>query len=268
MRRSALVLLDHPAQVANLLAATACLLARTGGGQLCALAIRTPALDRVLPTEEVLLPERIAAFADEARAHAERLCAKAREWEARAPADVAVRCESEEGEGADIVAARGGRADLIVLTRPEPHEPAAERSWRHAAIFRTGTPVLLVPPSYAGGALGGVIAVAWKNAPASERAVHAALPWLARAGSVHVLQAGHPPEMPPVLAEHGVAAALSEVPASPDAVGEALLRAAHGCGADMMVMGAFGRAPWREAVFGGVTRTLLAGADLPLFVRH
>jgi nucleotide-binding universal stress UspA family protein len=34
------------------------------------------------------------------------------------------------------------------------------------------------------------------------------------------------------------------------------------------VMGAFAHGEWREMMFGGVTRTMLAQADLPLFMRH
>jgi len=33
-------------------------------------------------------------------------------------------------------------------------------------------------------------------------------------------------------------------------------------------MGAFTHGAWRQRVFGGVTRTMLAEADLPLFMRH
>jgi nucleotide-binding universal stress UspA family protein len=34
-----------------------------------------------------------------------------------------------------------------------------------------------------------------------------------------------------------------------------------------MVMGAYGHGEWREAMLGGVTRTMLAEADLPLLMR-
>jgi len=33
-------------------------------------------------------------------------------------------------------------------------------------------------------------------------------------------------------------------------------------------MGAFAHGEWRELVFGGVTRSMLAHADLPLLLRH
>ena len=43
---------------------------------------------------------------------------------------------------------------------------------------------------------------------------------------------------------------------------------AHELGADMLVMGAYQHSPLREFLFGGVTRHMLAHADLPMLLRH
>ena len=43
---------------------------------------------------------------------------------------------------------------------------------------------------------------------------------------------------------------------------------AHELGADMLVMGAYQHSPLRELLLGGVTRYMLANADLPVLLRH
>ena len=50
--------------------------------------------------------------------------------------------------------------------------------------------------------------------------------------------------------------------------GETLLSEAHELDADLLVMGAYAHSPLREMVFGGVTRFMLAHADLPILMRH
>jgi nucleotide-binding universal stress UspA family protein len=37
-------------------------------------------------------------------------------------------------------------------------------------------------------------------------------------------------------------------------------------GADLLVMGAYGQAPMAQALFGGVTRTVLAHSDQPVLL--
>jgi nucleotide-binding universal stress UspA family protein len=71
-----------------------------------------------------------------------------------------------------------------------------------------------------------------------------------------------------MLAKHAIAAELHTVPDGDGSVGDRLLRAAHAVGADLLVMGAFAHGEWQEMMFGGVTRTMLASADLPLLMRH
>ena len=37
---------------------------------------------------------------------------------------------------------------------------------------------------------------------------------------------------------------------------------------DLLVMGAYGHSPMREAILGGATRDILAATHLPLFMAH
>ncbi len=115
---------------------------------------------------------------------------------------------------------------------------------------------------------GQVVAIAWKNDERAAKAVRASLPILRQAKQVHVLVAGGEPIVPAVLTEHGIAAAIHTVPDGPGSTGEQILAAAQRLGADMLVMGAFAHRAWTERLFGGVTRTMFADAEIPVLMQH
>ena len=161
----------------------------------------------------------------------------------------------------------GRRADAIVIARPTSQDSQHMRECMHAALFESDSPVLVIPPGFQG-TLGQVAAIAWKNDERAVKAVRACIPILRKARTVHVLRANHPADMPAVLEEHDIPAELHTVPDGEGTAAERILQAAHRIGADMLVMGAFAHGEWREMMFGGVTRTMLAEADLPLFMRH
>ena len=76
------------------------------------------------------------------------------------------------------------------------------------------------------------------------------------------------PQLPAILAEHGITAELHALPIGSGVFGAMLLDKAHELGADLLVMGAYQHSPLRELLLGGVTRHMLANADLPLLLRH
>jgi nucleotide-binding universal stress UspA family protein len=258
------VVLNHREQTAGLLEAGAFLLRVDSGGRLHALAIRVPPVATILPSEEVLTARREITLREEQQRWAADLKVAVEEWSTHG-----IRPDwiDVEGDGAAIVAQHGQRADAIVIGRPAAHETVWVHQRLHAALFDTDRPVLVVPPIFTG-RLGEVVAIAWQDDPSATKAVLAGMPILTRARSVHVLRAEGPATMPPVLTEHEIAAEFHSVPHGEGSTGERLLAAAHAVGADLLVMGAFAHAPWRELLFGGVTHTLLSAADLPLLMMH
>jgi nucleotide-binding universal stress UspA family protein len=70
------------------------------------------------------------------------------------------------------------------------------------------------------------------------------------------------------LVEHGIEAELQIIPIGEEPFGGTLLARAHAVGADMLVTGAYAHSPLRELILGGVTRYLIAHADLPVLMRH
>jgi nucleotide-binding universal stress UspA family protein len=177
------------------------------------------------------------------------------------------------GDAATLLARHGRFFDLIVLGRSdrvvhEPHSEAIEET-----LLRSGRPVLLAPTETPSG-VGNVVAVAWNGAPQGIRALTAALPFLEKANAVLLITAGdrdveditHAVDY---LAWHGVAARPQSIDSgSARHLGGILLDAAREGAADMLVMGAYSRAPWREQLFGGATRGALAQMKLPLLLMH
>jgi nucleotide-binding universal stress UspA family protein len=51
-------------------------------------------------------------------------------------------------------------------------------------------------------------------------------------------------------------------------VGERLVADAVAAGADLLVMGAYGRSRMRETIFGGATRSVLHESALPVLMAH
>jgi nucleotide-binding universal stress UspA family protein len=127
--------------------------------------------------------------------------------------------------------------------------------------------------------LGKHVIVAWNVSREAARAANDALPFLVAADRVDVMcvNASSAKEgdadLPGAdlclhLARHGVKAEAHSLAASDVDTGNLLLSRAADRGADLIVMGAYGHARWREVVLGGVTRELLGQMTVPVFMSH
>lgn len=192
------------------------------------------------------------------------------------------------GEGAPrlVVGTRGLRpalalsrhvalADLVVVAQ-ESLDDDSGRELFGQALLADRAPVLVArgDPDR----LGGSAAIAWDGSPQAGRAVRAALPLLAMASAIYVLQcvsgldprAGDPDvdALNAYLKLHGVGAGEAILVEGPDE-GAALLAAAEGKGAGLLVAGAWGHSRLRETVFGGATRSFLRRSGGPsLLLAH
>jgi nucleotide-binding universal stress UspA family protein len=174
----------------------------------------------------------------------------------------------------------GRYADLIVMGQPDPDDPAAAGEEAiGSALFGTGRPVLVVPHTGGPWHPGGRALVAWNGRREAVRAIHDALPLLAGTREVVVLTVapergeggdrGLPDaDMAAHLARHGLNVTLRSVPDAGVGVSETLLNEAADFGAGLLVMGGYGHSRLRELVFGGVTRSILAHATLPVLIAH
>jgi nucleotide-binding universal stress UspA family protein len=180
---------------------------------------------------------------------------------------------AETGDPSHLVAERARFFDLIVLGRSSRVVDEPSSNTIEAVLARSGRPVLLAP-AVPTATLGHAVAIAWNGSPQAVRAIGVSLPLLVMADSVLVITVGDDStgDIPAVLdhlAWHGIAAKHRQIPAtSSESTGILLLNAAQEAGADMLVMGGYGHQPWREALFGGVTRDILGTSLLPLLLMH
>jgi nucleotide-binding universal stress UspA family protein len=177
------------------------------------------------------------------------------------------------GREADEAAQAGRLSDLILVAEPSSEAEGASVATLEAALFETGRPVLMVPAALPE-SLGARIAIAWGDTPEAARACAAALPLLAKAEEVYLLTGGagetrpKPSLLAAYLAHHGVAAKTWAFAPGKGPLGEEILSQAAEAGADLLVMGAYGHSRLREMVLGGVTRSVIAGAGIPVLMAH
>jgi nucleotide-binding universal stress UspA family protein len=166
-------------------------------------------------------------------------------------------------------------ADLVIIPRPEPAgHTAGPPGLAESLVLSSGRPIILFPPR---GTVSRVrrALVAWNATRESIRAVADALPLLVKAEAVEVLvvdpqhQRAHGQEpgadIARHLARHGAQVEVRRVSSGGD-VGRLLLSEAATFNADLLVMGAYGHSHVSEWMFGGVTRTVLYEAGLPVLM--
>ena len=264
-----LAIFDQPEAAPVLLRAAARLADLLGDAVVHALIIRTPPLATILVSEEVLTKRQEDRVRAHEQARAAALTEIFRDWIRHA--DHAAHLSDMEAVAAEVVTTRGSAADFLVIGQSLRHQYGISWQATHPALFETDRPVLIVP-SAAGAGFGRRVALAWRDDNRTIRAVLAAMHCFTQLEHLFVLagqrEGAPPPRVPDILVEHSVAAELHILPVGWRLFGETLLEAAHACGADMLVMGAFAHDPVRRLILGGVTRYMLAHADLPLLMRH
>src|SRR5229473_1054254 len=175
------------------------------------------------------------------------------------------------------VAVHAYYADLVVVARPESAgQTAAPPGLAESLVLSSGRPIIVFPPR---GTVSQVrrILVAWNATRESIRAVADAMPLLAKAEAVEVLVVDHQrrpanhgqepgADIAHHLARHGAHVEVRRVSSGGKDVGRLLLSQAAAFGADLLVMGAYGHSHLREWMFGGVTRTVLYEAGLPVLM--
>lgn len=166
-------------------------------------------------------------------------------------------------------------ADLVVVSQ-EGAEVGLTRELVGQALLADRAPVLVArgdPERLSEPAV-----IAWDGSSQAGRAVRAALPLLAMAGGIHVVQCVTGLDrqaadsgidlLNAYLKLHGVGEGVAALVEGADE-GAALIAAAKAKHAGIFVAGAWGRSRLQETVFGGATRTFLRSKDGPsLLLAH
>lgn len=188
------------------------------------------------------------------------------------------RLIEDDEDGGMAVSAR--YSDLTVLSQHDDSEalPGAMGDLVPYVMLNAARPVLIVPRSGQFAQVDNTVVVAWDGSMEATRAIGHALPLL-RAARLVVLALLHPPaghaqparhpgaDIAAYLSRHGVPVEVRQTVAIGD-IGTALLAMAAEVHADLLVMGGYGHARFREILLGGVTETVLRQMSLPVLMAH
>jgi nucleotide-binding universal stress UspA family protein len=183
------------------------------------------------------------------------------------------------GNLSETVVRQARQADLVILgqVNPDHPPPPAGRQLVEDVLMTSGRPILVIPYIGRFATVGTRILVGWNNSREAARAVNDAMPLLAKATSVTVLEASprHPAPADATsagitrhLTRHGIRAETTRTVTGSISTPDLLLNYAADMSADLLVVGAYGHSRLRELVLGGVTRELLRHMTLPVLMSH
>jgi nucleotide-binding universal stress UspA family protein len=181
-----------------------------------------------------------------------------------------------DGSVVETLIAQSRLADLVVISQPASPRAgdAPPLSIIGDVVMHAGAPLLVVPTGCAHLDARGAAMLAWNGSAEAAHAMRASVPLLRHATAVHVVEVtddrpGTPAsEAATYLERHGIACEVHEWPAKGRHAAVALLHAVAELDARYLVMGAYGHSRLREMVLGGVTRALIARAQVPLLLVH
>ena len=192
-----------------------------------------------------------------------------------APTTMIIRADLQDPSERIVQIARTRSLCLI----PQERIDDGQASLAEAVIFGSGRPAVVFAAGDQAVVKGGLdtVVVAWDGGRAAARTVADAMPVLSRAGEVRIVSvlndkpsvsAGSATDLVRHLAVSGISAVLDEIDGRGQEIGRCLTRHAQDCGADLLVMGAFGHSRAREFILGGATQRLLREPIVPVFLSH
>ncbi|MEO6340183.1 MAG: universal stress protein [Caulobacteraceae bacterium] len=181
---------------------------------------------------------------------------------------------SQIGEELPHLARRARGFDLAVVQR----DAGRGNLLAKLVSMQSGTPCLVVPESAPFLATPERMLVAWDGSREAARAVTDAMPFLKRSEQVRLIRVVRKSddaedfdgdgEIVQHLRRHGIVADLRRIQDPAADTASVLIDQATVFDADLIVMGAYGRSPMVEHVFGGVTRGLLTRGSFPVLLSH
>jgi len=180
----------------------------------------------------------------------------------------------EAGRQVDVIKRRGRLCDIIAVAKPDRDRNLGHNTLK-SALFHSGRPVLMCPPtSTPPSVLGVSVAIAWNGSAEAARALAQCKSILRAADTISILSNGSDAgpgtsaeDLVAYLALHGIKAGIEKIK-STKKIGAELLRASSEIGADILIMGAYGDSHERETVFGGNTQTIVDTAEMPVLLNH
>lgn len=184
--------------------------------------------------------------------------------------------EYSEQAWIDMAAGRHARyADLTIVGPELANTVALKSGVLNGVLFEAERPVLVIPEGAEATPHPATVLVAWNSGLEASRAVRESLGLLVGAKAVHVTmvdpeadESGAEPgaDIATYLARHGVKAIVDRLPSLGLSTDKVLMRHASDIAADLVVMGAYGHSRLRQRIFGGVTRSVIEGVQVPVLM--
>jgi len=182
-----------------------------------------------------------------------------------------------EGDASDVLLQAARLQDLVVV---EQSTPGADLLWGPAVqMALSGYPTLVVPKGWTAPVARKHALVAWNSSVQAAAALRKAMPLLTETEEVTLLMGPSQETLPytlrvpapdplAYLKRHGINAVTYDKEITGGDAGAKILKVASEKGADLLVMGAFGRSRFREWVLGGATRHIMANTEIPTLMAH
>ena len=164
-------------------------------------------------------------------------------------------------------------ADINIFARANDIDDKDWGGLIQTALFESGRPTLLVP-AVVPETIATHIVIAWNGSTEAARAVATAMPLLHQAEAVFIVTVNDdedkhdPSELAATLGMNGITATPLSTNADKKSVSEALISKAEKVHSDLIIIGAYSHSRFSEMVFGGVTRELTDGSDIPILMIH
>lgn len=179
-----------------------------------------------------------------------------------------------DGLSSEVIAEEARLSDLVVFDVPADSKDVASREVLESALLNGRKPMLLVPHK-ATKIVGAKAAIGWDGGAAAAHSVSAAIPLLARAEAIEILNVTTGPidtvkmdRLRDYLRLHGLNAVEHGINPGSQGTATALVDGATRAGAGLLVIGGYGHSRLRELVLGGVTRHVFANVTMPIFIAH
>ncbi|WEX90481.1 universal stress protein [Sinorhizobium garamanticum] len=168
-------------------------------------------------------------------------------------------------------------ADLVLIGSSVLGQADLKRQVINGSLFQAMRPIMLIPTGSKPSLRPKTVLLAWDSRAEAARAAREALELMTKATSVHVTlvdpeaapgKSGEEPgaDVAAYLARHGINVTVDQLPSAGRPVASVLQQHAVDISADMIVMGAYGHSRVRELIFGGVTKTMLDDAAIPILM--
>lgn len=169
--------------------------------------------------------------------------------------------------------------DLMFLRGPyQAKGDDIDRQIFETCMFNARAPVVIVPDDASTECDFDRILLGWDDGQQALASVRAALPLIQNASVTEIVIVDPPAHGPDrsdpggrlaaYLARSGATADIAILARTQPTIAEQLLQYANDQQSDLIVMGAYGHSPLREAVLGGATRDMLRKAKLPILMAH